>query len=308
MSRATIALCAALAYFAGVGAIAALGVTAVDRMLATASRELSKPAGDAAAVPAEPSTGSASGAAAGTAPAEQRVLAGKGTPNPVQSVQYWTNKAPPPPPKPVQSLGIFGLMFQEPEPPPPPQTFATVCVRLCDGYYFPVSFATTPESFGRDERKCQSTCGSQAKLFVYRNPGSSPENMQDLRGQAYSRLPTAFQYRTSYNESCKCKPHPWEEAARDQHRAYALQDSARKGDKKAAVELAALKSKAGDSPVAPTSVASRAPTQTVGANDTAPKTAPPGMMALGAQKPAPAPKVATSSNPAWRAQAFNSDR
>ena len=29
-------------------------------------------------------------------------------------------------------------------------TYRTVCVRLCDGYYFPVSFSTLPSHFARD--------------------------------------------------------------------------------------------------------------------------------------------------------------
>src|SRR5690606_29512315 len=30
-------------------------------------------------------------------------------------------------------------------------TYRTVCVRLCDGFFFPISFATTPDRFGADE-------------------------------------------------------------------------------------------------------------------------------------------------------------
>jgi len=35
-------------------------------------------------------------------------------------------------------------------------TYRTICVRLCDGYYWPISYATTPESFDRDRQKCES--------------------------------------------------------------------------------------------------------------------------------------------------------
>src|SRR5439155_646817 len=37
-------------------------------------------------------------------------------------------------------------------------TFRTVCVRTCDGAYFPVSFATYPARFPDDEKTCKALC------------------------------------------------------------------------------------------------------------------------------------------------------
>ena len=113
-------------------------------------------------------------------------------------------------------------------------TYRTLCVRLCDGFYWPISFATTAEHFDRDRRKCESSCGSPARLYTYRNPGGNPETMQDLSGKPYSRLKTAFAYRTDYNESCKCRSDPWQQEAMDKHRVYALEAAKKKGDKLAA--------------------------------------------------------------------------
>jgi len=122
----------------------------------------------------------------------------------------------------------------------PRDTYRTVCVRMCDGYYFPVSFSVTPDRFERDRQSCENSCGADGRLFVYRNPGSDPEDMHDLQGKPYRQLRTAFLYRTEYVADCKCKPHPWEQQARDQHRVYALTSAKRKGDKAAAAQLAAL--------------------------------------------------------------------
>jgi hypothetical protein len=122
-------------------------------------------------------------------------------------------------------------------------TYRTVCVRLCDGYYWPISFATTPEHFARDRAKCESSCGSPAKLYRYRNPGGEPEDMEDINGQPYTKLRTAFLYRTRYEPSCKCKADPWDREALDRHRIYALEASKRKGDKVAAKELDDLKAR-----------------------------------------------------------------
>lgn len=117
------------------------------------------------------------------------------------------------------------------------RTYRTVCVRLCDGFYFPISFTATQDRFARDEAQCVSSCGSEAKLYIYRNPGENPDQMVDLRGQPYARLKTAFLYRTSYNESCKCRPHAWEQVSLDRHRLYALETMRRKGDRTVQTEI-----------------------------------------------------------------------
>lgn len=86
-------------------------------------------------------------------------------------------------------------------------TFRTLCVRSCDGYYFPISFSTTRDRFGDDAQSCSSMCpGAQAQLFVHPNPGGGPETMVSVDGQPYSDLPTAFQYRTNLDASCSCTP------------------------------------------------------------------------------------------------------
>lgn len=99
-------------------------------------------------------------------------------------------------------------------------TYRTVCVRLCDGYFFPISFAATPDRFAADEAACDARCSSGARLYVYPNPGGEPEQMRDVRGQPYTALKTAFLFRTNYVEACTCKPHPWEEASLNRHRVY----------------------------------------------------------------------------------------
>ncbi len=101
------------------------------------------------------------------------------------------------------------------------RTHRTMCVRLCDGYFFPVSFATTSDRFDNDQRACERSCSSPAKLYVYRNPGQEPDDMVDLRGQPYKKLSTAFQFRRKLDLACKCNPHPWEQEATERHRGYA---------------------------------------------------------------------------------------
>lgn len=136
-------------------------------------------------------------------------------------------------------------------------SYRTVCVRLCDGFFFPISSSVSAGAFADDARQCASRCSAPARLFVYRNGSETPDDMVDLDDRPYRRLKTAFLYRTTYDASCKCKPHPWEEEATDRHRMYALQVETRKGSKKAAAELAALRLKisARDTPAARASAA-----------------------------------------------------
>lgn len=115
--------------------------------------------------------------------------------------------------------------------------YRTVCVRLCDGYYFPISASTSPDTFDRDEAACSRSCSSPAKLFVYRNRDGSPEEMVDRDGYPYLGLSTAFQHRTTYDASCTCKPQPWSQEAKDQHRLYALQEARDRGDLVAAADV-----------------------------------------------------------------------
>ncbi len=120
--------------------------------------------------------------------------------------------------------------------------YRTLCVRLCDGYYFPISSATSPEHFEADSLSCQSRCNSPARLFVYKNVGGSPETMVDLDGRPYSDLKTAFLHRASRNPSCTCKADPWSEQAANTHRIYALEAQQRNGSVEAATQLALMKS------------------------------------------------------------------
>lgn len=88
----------------------------------------------------------------------------------------------------------------------PSGTFRTVCVRTCDGAYFPVSFATYQARFQDDEKSCKALCpATEATLFSYRNPGEDINQAVSLSGQPYSTLPNAFKFRTEFNPSCACK-------------------------------------------------------------------------------------------------------
>ena len=99
-------------------------------------------------------------------------------------------------------------------------SYRTVCVRLCDGFYWPISYGTSRGEAYDDKQTCESSCGSEVKLFVVPT-GADISEASDLRGKPYSRLKNAFRYRNEYVPSCKCKADPWEQASLDRHKKYA---------------------------------------------------------------------------------------
>src|ERR1700716_4072455 len=85
-------------------------------------------------------------------------------------------------------------------------TFRTVCVRTCDGGYFPISFATVPARFPDDEKTCKALCpAAEATLFTYRNPGEDINRAVSINGPPYASSPNAFRFRQEFNPSCGCK-------------------------------------------------------------------------------------------------------
>ena len=86
-------------------------------------------------------------------------------------------------------------------------TFRTVCVRLCDGAFFPVSFSTLPNHFERDQDQCQQKCAAPAELYYYsQSPGAGIEQaVSHKTRQPYSTLRTAFRFRKEFVSGCSCK-------------------------------------------------------------------------------------------------------
>jgi hypothetical protein len=111
-------------------------------------------------------------------------------------------------------LDFFGG-GQEPEPQPEFQTpvyrsidpngrYKTVCVRLCDGFFYPISYSTYGARVGADAERCQSNCAAPAELYVH-PVGREIEQAISLQGSAYMDLPVALKYRKDYVKGCSCK-------------------------------------------------------------------------------------------------------
>lgn len=86
-------------------------------------------------------------------------------------------------------------------------TYRTLCVRTCDGYYFPISFTASGDELRRDANACRALCpGQDVAIYVQRNPGDEGGPMISLAGEHYAALATAFRYRSEYDRECTCGP------------------------------------------------------------------------------------------------------
>ena len=84
----------------------------------------------------------------------------------------------------------------------------TLCVRLCDGYYFPIEFDAASSRFDADAAACQSMYAreGQAALFVQAN-NDDVANATSLSGDRYADQPYAFFYRQNYVPACVAELH-----------------------------------------------------------------------------------------------------
>jgi hypothetical protein len=80
----------------------------------------------------------------------------------------------------------------------------TVCVRTCDGYFFPLS--NSPKGRETDDVMCRALCpGADTAAYTMSGGDDSLDHAVSLKGKPYSQLPNAFKFRTSFDPSCSCK-------------------------------------------------------------------------------------------------------
>ena len=91
----------------------------------------------------------------------------------------------------------------------PSGQFRTMCVRSCDGYYFPISWSVSSGAFERDAQACRAMCpGTQVELHHHRVSGEDSEDMvSTVTGLPYREMENAFLYRkpgASVPAACGC--------------------------------------------------------------------------------------------------------
>lgn len=114
-----------------------------------------------------------------------------------------------------------------------------MCVRACDGYYYPIRQNALAKDFEHDAATCAATCSGEARLFYFSRQGGRPSAMIDRDGRKYTDEPNAFAYRRAFNPACTCRPQPWTLASKKRHDGYA-QASRERVSKLAAIAARAM--------------------------------------------------------------------
>jgi hypothetical protein len=78
-----------------------------------------------------------------------------------------------------------------------------VCVRLCDGYHFPLHLRG-PNLEEDGDNACRALCPAvETRMF---RMTSDIDGARDVDGKPYTALPNAYRYRVSYDPTCTCRP------------------------------------------------------------------------------------------------------
>lgn len=95
-------------------------------------------------------------------------------------------------------------------PPSGQSGYRTLCVRTCDGAFFPISPSTQPANFGRDAGQCQRMCpGTETELYYSKLSEEAANMVSTITGQPYRDQPNAFAYRNrpaGQPGQCGCQP------------------------------------------------------------------------------------------------------
>ncbi len=80
-----------------------------------------------------------------------------------------------------------------------------VCVRSCDGAFFPVSYSASGGSLDHLAEMCRALCpNAEVTLYTYPTSGEI-EQAVSINGARYMDSPTALRYRRVFDPSCSCK-------------------------------------------------------------------------------------------------------
>jgi hypothetical protein len=100
-----------------------------------------------------------------------------------------------------------------------------VCVRTCDGSFFPVSYSGIGSRADGLEEVCRALCPN-ADMALYSFPfGGTIEQAASPTGEPYADLPNAGKFQQTYDASCSCrrKGQSWADALADAEARYGHQ-------------------------------------------------------------------------------------
>lgn len=87
-------------------------------------------------------------------------------------------------------------------------SYRTMCVRTCDGAYFPISSQASSMNFQRDAQVCSMMCpGVETELFYHPIRSESDSMRSAVSGRPYDELDNAYRFRTASarkDKTCGC--------------------------------------------------------------------------------------------------------
>jgi hypothetical protein len=80
-----------------------------------------------------------------------------------------------------------------------------VCVRSCDGSFFPVSYSAGGGRLDGLEQMCRALCpNAEVSLYTY-SPSADIDQAVSINGERYVDSPNALKYRTTFDSTCSCR-------------------------------------------------------------------------------------------------------
>lgn len=148
---------------------------------------------------------------------------------------------------------LFGVQEEEPQPPreiPSTQDYEdngggtvarggpmAVCVRACDGGFFPLSYSARRANLADLAELCRAQCPNVEVTLYTSSPARGIESAVSIDGEPYSDHPNALKFTKSYDPSCSCRPagRSWAETLAEAERLLAERN---KGDQVVSAERA----------------------------------------------------------------------
>ncbi|WP_246722160.1 DUF2865 domain-containing protein [Methylosinus sp. H3A] len=98
-----------------------------------------------------------------------------------------------------------------------------VCVRACDGGFFPISYSARRANLADLQDICRAQCPNVEVALYTRSPSRDIETAVSMDGEAYADHPNALKFTKSYDPTCSCRPagRSWAETLAEAERLLA---------------------------------------------------------------------------------------
>ena len=98
-----------------------------------------------------------------------------------------------------------------------------ICVRDCDGGFFPISYSARSSNLDDLEAMCRALCPNAAVKLYTASQWKGLSSALSIDGEAYSDHPNAHKFEKTYDPACGCKPpgQSWSEALAEAERLIA---------------------------------------------------------------------------------------